>query len=72
MIHYMGETVEYVQYMLVKPIKHGIKVYSLCCAVSNMMLASKVYTGSLDGMPKRTGGICDELAQQADLTKAKD
>ena len=35
------------------------------------MLAWKVYTGSLDGSPNTTVGICDELAQQAGLTSAK-
>lgn len=71
MIRCMGRAVEYVQYMPIKPIKHTIKVYAFCCAVSGVMLAWKVYMGSLDGTPNTTIDICDELVQQADLTKAK-
>ena len=33
MIRYMGRAVSYVQYMPAKPIKHGIKVFCLCCAI---------------------------------------
>lgn len=33
MIRYMGRAVSYVQYIPAKPIKHGIKVFALCCAI---------------------------------------
>ena len=37
-IAYMSREVAFVQYMRAKPIKHGIKVYSLCCAVLTVLL----------------------------------
>jgi len=45
MIKYMGRAVGFVQYMPAKPIKHGIKVFCLCCAYSGVMLAYKIYLG---------------------------
>jgi len=48
MIHYMGCAVSYVQYMPAKPIKRGIKVFALCCAVSTVLLAFEVYVGKDD------------------------
>ena len=38
MIRYMGRAVSYVQYMPAKPIKHGIKVFAVCCAISAVIL----------------------------------
>ena len=67
----MGRAVDYVQYMPAKPIKHGIKVFAICYAVSGIMLAWKVYTGSVDGVPNINVNICDELAKEAGLTGAK-
>ena len=43
MIKYMGRAMTYVQYIPAKPIKHGIKVYCLCCAYSGVMLAYQIY-----------------------------
>ena len=43
MIRYMGRAISYVQYIPAKPIKHGIKVFALCCAMSAVILAFKVY-----------------------------
>ena len=34
MIKYCGKMVSWVQYMPAKPIKHGIKVFALCCSLS--------------------------------------
>jgi hypothetical protein len=42
MIRYMGRAVEYIQYMPAKPIKHGIKVWALCCGVTGIMIAWRV------------------------------
>jgi hypothetical protein len=36
MIKYMGRFVSFVQYMPAKPIKHGIKMYALCCAYTGL------------------------------------
>ena len=49
MIRYMGGAVTYVQYMPAKPIKHGMKVFCLCCAISAVLLSFKVYVGDQEG-----------------------
>lgn len=54
MIKYMGRAISWVQYMPAKPIKHGIKVFALCCAKTGFLLAFEVFTGKgngLDGTP---------------------
>jgi hypothetical protein len=45
MIKYMGRFVSFIQYMPAKPIKHGIKVYALCCAYTGYLYMFEVYTG---------------------------
>ena len=68
MIKYCGRAVAFVQYTPAKPIKHGIKVFCLCCAYSAIMLSFEVYCGKdsnkTDGM---TAGICERLIHAADL-----
>ena len=71
MIRYMGRAVEYVQYMPAKPMKHGIKVYAMCCAVTGIMIAWTVYTGSEEGVVNTTTKICADLAKQANIHKQK-
>eukprot|EP00956_Cyclotella_meneghiniana_P022924 scaffold43919_cov42-Cyclotella_meneghiniana.AAC.1 len=71
MIRYMGRAVEYVQYMPAKPIKHGIKVYAMCCAVTGIMIAWNVYTGAEDGVVNTTTKICADLAKQANIHTQK-
>jgi hypothetical protein len=44
MIKYCGRAVSYVQYMLKKPIKHGITVFAVCCVVSACLLGFEIYT----------------------------
>jgi hypothetical protein len=39
MIKYCGCAVAFIQYMPVKPIKHGIKVFCVCCTILGIMLA---------------------------------
>ena len=72
MIKYCVRAVAFVQYMPAKPIKHGIKVFCVCCAVSGIMLAYKVYCGNKD---KKTDGtsvqVCDRLVKEAELTKSR-
>ena len=48
MIQYMGWAVSFVQYMPYKPIKHGIKVFTICCAYSAVLLGFEVYCGAED------------------------
>ena len=46
MIKYVGRAIEFVQFMPAKPIKHGIKVFALCCAYTGVCYGWEVYTGS--------------------------
>ena len=69
MIKYMGRAVSWVQYMPAKPIKHGIKVFVLCCAVSAVWLGYKIYLGKEDGVDGSALTIVDQLITDADLTK---
>ena len=60
--------------MPAKPIKHDIKVFCVCCAVSGIMLGYEVYCGNKD---KKTDGtsvqVCDRLVKvkEAELTKSR-
>ena len=58
MIRYMGRAVAFVQYMPAKPIKHGIKVFAICCSMSAVLLGFKVYVGKEDGLDGTALGIC--------------
>ena len=61
MILYMGRAISYVQYMPAKPIKHGIKVFALCCAFSAVILAFKVYVGKEDDSDGSAAAVCENL-----------
>ncbi len=54
MIKYCGCAVAFVQYMPAKPIKHGIKVFCLCCAYSAIMLSFEMYCGKDSNKIDRT------------------
>mmetsp|Transcript_28371 Transcript_28371/g.67599 ORF Transcript_28371/g.67599 Transcript_28371/m.67599 type:complete len:1231 (+) Transcript_28371:374-4066(+) len=45
MIKYKGKAIRFVQYMPAKPIKHGIKVFALCCSLTGYIYAFYVYCG---------------------------
>jgi hypothetical protein len=69
MIKYCGRAVAFIQYMPAKPIKHGIKVFCVHCAILGIMLAYEVYCGNKD---KKTDGtaadVCDRLVKEVELT----
>ena len=71
MIRYMGRAISYVQYMPAKPIKHGIKVFALCCAFSAVILAFKVYVGKEDETDGTAVGVCNDLCIDAGLTESR-
>ena len=70
MIKYMGRgrAVSFVQYMPAKPIKHGIKVYALCCAVPAAILAFEIYCGKEDGKDGLAVGVRERLIIDAGLS----
>jgi hypothetical protein len=68
MIKYMGQFVSFVQYMPVKPIKHGIKVYALCCSYKGYLYLFEISTGkggTADGSPT---GVISRLLYGAGAT----
>ena len=67
MIKYMGRAVFFVQYMPAKPIKHGIKVFVVCCALSAVLLGFKVYVEKEDDADNSALSVCDELVNEAFL-----
>jgi hypothetical protein len=56
--------------MPAKPIKHGIKVFCVCCAFTGVTLAWKVYCGK-DNDDSTALEICDQLVKLAGLTNAR-
>ena len=71
MIRYMGRAVAFVQYMPAKPIKHGIKVFAICCSMSAVLLGFKVYVGKEDGLDGTALGICVQLILESGLGNVK-
>jgi hypothetical protein len=45
MIKYKDKQIRFIQYMPVKPIKHGIKVFVLCCTERGYIYGCWVYCG---------------------------
>jgi len=73
MILYNGRAIQWVQYMPRKPIKHGIKVYALCCATTGVLVSFLVYTGKEYAQPSDDWtniGVCDKLLELAGLLLA--
>eukprot|EP00984_Skeletonema_dohrnii_P004810 scaffold1689_cov99-Skeletonema_dohrnii-CCMP3373.AAC.1 len=71
MIKYNGRAVSYVQYNPQKPIKHGIKVFAICDALSAIMLAWIVYVGKEDDVDGSALSVCDRLVRRAHLVGSK-
>ena len=71
MIKYMGRSITYVKYMPEKLIKHGIKVFAICCDLSTIILGLKFYVGQEDNSDKTALGICDDMVKEAGLTNAR-
>ena len=72
MIKYCGRSVTFVQYMPAKPIKHGIKVFCVCCAESGVLLGFEVYCGKENvGLDNTAIAVVERLIEDADLTGQK-
>jgi hypothetical protein len=72
MIRYNDPTVDFVQYPPKKPIKHGLKVFAICCAVTAVLLGFEVYSGKDTGVTATAIAIVKRLIVQAELTGARD
>jgi hypothetical protein len=71
MIKYTGRAILFIQYMQVMPIKHGIKVFALCCAHTGYLYHIEIYTGKeskLDGLP---GAVVKWLLLGANIGASK-
>ena len=72
MIKYMGRAVSWMkQYCPAKPIKHGIKVFCLCCVYTGVVLAFKFYLGTEEETDGSALAICLWLCEKADLLKTR-
>ena len=56
--------------MPAKPIKHGIKVFALCCAFTGFLLAFEVYTGADNASYSSNWELIEKLIVSAGLTNA--
>ena len=71
MIKYMGKSVTYVQYIPANPIKHGIKVFAMCCAFSEILIGFKVHFVQGGDSDDTALGISDDLVKEDGLTSAR-
>ena len=72
MIKYCGRAVYFIQYMPKKPIKHGIKVFALCCAYTGYLLNFEVYLGKDTDTNENTAlHVVDRLINKANLIHLK-
>ena len=67
MIKCQGRCVTFVQHMPKKPIKHGIKVFALCCADTGHLYSFEIFTGKSDKIDWTTKAIIDRLIRKAGL-----
>ena len=69
MIKYMGRAIAWIQYMPRKPIKHGIKVFALCCGKTGVLVSFLIYTGkdTDTGQDWSSCGVVDTLLALAGL-----
>jgi hypothetical protein len=70
MIWYMGCAVSFVQYMPQKPIKHGLKVFALCCAYTSVLLGFEVYCGTESNQDSSALGVIQCVLAKAHLATA--
>lgn len=70
MIRYMGRAVAFIQYMPHKPIKHGIKVFAVCCSYTGVLLGFEVYCGNCtpDDFDNSAVAVDDRLLKDNNLT----
>lgn len=70
MIKYKGKAVAFVQFMPAKPVKHGIKVYALCCAETGVLLSFEIYTGRDNTSERGMVELVERLITKCALTNA--
>jgi len=70
MIKYMGWAITWIQYMPKKPIKHGIKVFAMCCAATGYLYGFEVYTGKEYTTDGSAVGVITRLIESARLQNA--
>ena len=72
MIKYCGRAVSFTQYMPKKPIKYGIKVFTLCGVYAGYLLGFEVYLGKDTETNENSAlQVVDRLVNKADLIHSK-
>ena len=71
MIKYLGRAIAWVQYMPAKPIKHGIKVFALCCAHTGFLFAFEIHTGKANGLDSLPSAVIMRLLAAADGSQGR-
>ena len=71
MIRHMGHAVSYIQYMPYKPVKHGIKVFALCCGYNAVIMLFIVYVGEEDNSENYDLKVCDKLCVDAGIVSVR-
>ena len=66
-IKYCGRSVKFIQFIPVKPIKHGTKMFAVCCAYTGYTLGYEVYVGKGADIEGTTEAIIDRHLTAADL-----
>jgi hypothetical protein len=66
MIRYCSCAVAFIRCMPAKPVKHGIKVFFLCCTATAVMVAFEVYCKNDNNKTDNaTVDICERLIHEA-------
>ena len=65
----MGIDVTYSQYMPENPINHGINMFSICCDISAILIAFKVYVLQEDDSNNTALGVFNQLVKESGLTR---
>ena len=72
MIKYCVRATSFIQYMPKNPIKHGIKVFALCCAYTGYLLGFEVYLGkNVETTDNSALQVVDRLINKSDLIHCK-
>jgi hypothetical protein len=71
MIKYTGWALSFIQYMPAKPIKHGIKVFALCCAHTGYLYHFKIYSGKESKLVWSLGAVVKRLLLGANIGTSK-
>ncbi len=73
-VKYKGRAIAFIQYNPKKPIKHGIKVFAVCCAYTAVLLGFEIYVGlenSSDPSYNTATAVVKRLIEDANLNSSR-